>query len=159
MITEIRDPAYLTTDEIQKEIIHLHGQKQLFEEARMMMEQMPKAFESYHQALEQSYLPDFEFITDDHLLSAVVQIYIRMHGTKFVQFTDSDMAVLLEKFGYRLSSNEDHPISRYDLKMLVNDDRFFNRYQLQDNSILLCPLQAWIDLCDHVIKQQAYSQG
>ncbi len=159
MIAELRDPVYMTTAEIDEEIVHLYSQKLLFEDARKMMEQMPRAFASYQNALEQSYLPDFEIITSGQLLSAVMQIYIRMHGAKFVQFTDTDMAAWLEKFGYRLSSNEDHAISRYDLKGLVNDDKFFTRYQLQDNSILLCPLQAWIDLCSHVIEQKSQSLG
>ena len=154
MITELREPTYMTTSEINEEIVHLHSQKMMFDAARKIMEEMPAAFESYQQALEQSYLPDFDIIEEKDLVAAVMQIYIRLHGVKYVTFTDAEMALDLEKFGYRMKPNIDHPISRYDLKSLINNDHLFQRHQLQDQSILLVPLQSWLDLCKHVISQK-----
>lgn len=157
MITEVRDPTYMTTADIEAEIVHLHSQKIRFAEARKMMEAMPRAFESYQQGLEQSYLPDFQFLAETEIVDAVMEIYIRVHGTKCVQFTDIEMSQLMEKFGYRLTSNADHPISRFDLKIL--DDKYFQRYQLQDNSTLLCPLPSWVDACEQVMRQKLHPQG
>lgn len=159
MITELRDPFFMTTAEINDEVVHLHAQKQMFEAARKVMDQMPQAFESYQQALEQSYLPDFDIIEEKDLVAAVMQIYIRLYGSKYVTFTDADMATHLEKFGYRLKPNMDHPISRYDLKNLINNDHLFERHQLQDQTTLLVPLQSWIDLCTHVLSQKQALQA
>lgn len=159
MITELRDPTYMSTSEINEEIVHLFVQKQMFQAAKLVMDQMPAAFESYQQALEQSYLPDFDIIEERDLVAAVMQIYIRLHGTRYVSFTDAEMAQDLERFGYRMKPNVDHPISRYDLKHLINNDHLFQRHQLQDQSILLVPLQSWLDLCQHVIKQKPAPQA
>ena len=154
MITELREPTYMSTSEINDEIVHLHVQKSMFDAARKVMVEMPVAFESYQQALEQSYLPDFDIIDEKDLVAAVMQIYIRLHGTKYVTFTDAEMATHLEKFGYRMKPNVDHPISRFDLKHLISNDHYFARHQLQDQSILLVPLQSWIALCHHVLSQK-----
>ncbi len=159
MITELREPTYMSTSDINDEIVHLHAQKMLFDAARKIMEEMPTAFESYSRALEQSYLPDFDIIEEKDLVAAVMQIYIRLHGTKYVTFTDAEMAQNLEKFGYRMKPNVDHPISRFDLKSLINNDHLFQRHQLQDQSILLVPLQSWLDLCNHVINQKQALQA